>query len=123
MSFTTITVTHQFLNLDGSTASGVVAFRLTKRITNGTATYATEIPVHATLNPSGQLSQSLPANNDPATSPGDSAYMVTFLLNGTSGQMLSGDEYEIVVPYNAPGGTVDLGSLLPTQVGPTGPAV
>lgn len=119
MSFTQITVTHTFTNLDGSPASGVVAFRLSKRITNGTQSYASEVPVHATLNGSGVLSQVLPANNDPATVPNDSTYTVTFFLNGAGGATTSGETYEITVPYNASGGTVDLGTLLPAQVGPT----
>ena len=121
MSFTLIEVTHTFTNLDGTSASGVVAFRLSQRITNGSQSYTSEIPVHASLNSDGELSQQLPANNDPATVPQGSSYMVTLLLNGSSGQTLPGDTYEIVVPYNAAGGTVDLGSLLPSQVGPTGP--
>ena len=121
MSFTLIEVTHSFVNLDSTPASGVVAFRLSQRITNGSQSYASELPVHASLNSDGELSQQLPANNDPATVPQGSSYLVTLLLNGSSGQTLPGDTYEIVVPYNAPGGTVDLGTLLPSQVGPTGP--
>jgi hypothetical protein len=123
MGFTAITVTHgPILNLDGSYGSGTVAFRLSTRITNGVQTYTPVVPVHATVSPEGMLSQVLPANNDPATLPAGSFYIVTFFLNGSSGQTLSGDEYEITVPYNAPGGTVDLGTLLPGQVGPSGPS-
>jgi hypothetical protein len=117
MGFTSITVTHQFKNLDGTAASGVVIFKLSSRITNTGLSYSSEIPVHSTLDSSGNLSQVLPANNDPTTTPANSNYLVTFMLNGASGQMESGDEYSITVPYNAPGGTVDLGTLLPAQQG------
>jgi hypothetical protein len=117
MSATLITISHTFKNPDQTAASGVIGFRLSARMTNGSTTYADEVPVHATLNGSGVLSQVLPANNDPGTTPANSTYIVTFMLNGASGVSLSGDEYSIVVPYNAPGGTVDLGTLLPVQVG------
>lgn len=112
MAFTSITLTHQFLNPDGTPASGMVAFRLTERVTNGGVTYAPQVPVHATLDSNGHLSQALPANNDPATAPAGSAYVVTLMLNGRSGE-----ETEVVVPYNASGGTVDLGTLFPSQQG------
>ena len=117
MSVTLVTVSHVFKNPDGTAASGTVAFRLSARITNSDVTYAAEVPVHSTLDGTGHLSQVLPANNDPGTTPASSTYIVTFMLNGASGVSLSGDEYSIVVPYNAPGGTVDLGTLLPVQVG------
>jgi hypothetical protein len=101
MAATQITVTHTFLNPDGSAASGVIAFKLSARITNASASYAPQVPVHSTLNSMGQLSQVLPANNDPATTPANSFYTVTFFLNSAE---LSG-------------GVVDLGSLLPQQQG------
>lgn len=112
MAATLITVTHTFLNIDQTPASGVVVFKLSARMTNGTTTYPEQVPVHATLNGSGQLSAVLPANNDPATTPVDSTYLVTFVLNGSDG-----DQYSITVPYDAPDATIDLGALLPQQVG------
>lgn len=112
MAITMIRLTHAFKNPDGSAASGVIAFRLSARITNGTTTYAPQVPVHATLNATGDLSQVLPANNDPTTTPKGSSYLVTFMLNG-----YSGDEVNIVVPHTAPTGTIDLGALLPVQEG------
>jgi hypothetical protein len=112
MAATLITVTHQFTNPDQSPGSGIIAFRLSARITNGGQSYAPQVPIHASLDGSGLLSQLVPANNDPATNPTDSFYVVTFFLNGDSG-----DEQEITVPYNAPGGTIDLGILLPAQQG------
>ena len=117
MAATIVTVVHQFQNPDGTPASGVVAFRLSKRITNGGVTYAEAVPVHSTLNSSGHLSQALPANDDPGTTPAGSSYLVSFFLNGTGGTELSGDETSIVVPHDAPGGSIDLGALLPAQAG------
>lgn len=120
MSFTMITVTHgPIYNLDGSYASGEIVFRLTKRVTNGVQTYAQQVAAKAVLSATGTISISLPANNDPATVPADSQYVVAFLLNGANGQALPEDEYFVTVPYNAAGGTVDLGTLLPSQTGPS----
>jgi hypothetical protein len=113
MAVTPVTVTHTFLNPDGTPASGIVAFRLSGRMTNGTTSYASTVPIHATLDANGQLSQSVPANNDPATVPTGTNYTVTLFVNGESGDTYA----DVVVPYDAAGGTVDLGSLLPSQVG------
>ena len=112
MAFTLVKVTHRFLNPDNSPASGVVIFRLSARITNSGVTYAEQVPVHATLTATGDLSQTLPANNDPTTTPKNSSYLVTFLLNG-----YSGDEVNVVVPYTAKTHAINLGTLLPAQEG------
>ena len=116
MAATQITVTHTFKNPDGSPASGVIAFKLSQRISNGGVTYAEQVPIHATLNATGRLSQAMPANNDPTTTPIGSNYIVTFFLNSAG---LSGDSVAIIVPYNAQGGTVTLGTLLPKHLGAT----
>lgn len=107
-----VTVSHTFKNPDGSAASGTVIFRLSARITNGGVTYAEQVPVHSALTATGDLSQVLAANDDTATTPKNSTYLVTFLLNGKSG-----DEVEITVPHAAPTGKINLGTLLPTQQG------
>lgn len=114
--FTLVTVTHQFLNLDGSFASGKVVFKLSNRITNGGTSYASELPIEATLNAQGQLSVQLPANDDTATTPAGSYYLVTLMLNGAS-EASPAQPMMIVVPSTAVGGTVDLGTLLPAQEG------
>jgi hypothetical protein len=114
--FTGVTIVHQFLNLDQTPASGVVAFRLSARMTNASASYAPQVPVHSTLDGAGKLSQLLPANNDPGTLPGapnTTFYVVTFFVNGSA---LSGDEQEITIPYDQ-GSVIDLGALLPNQQG------
>lgn len=107
MSFTTATITHKFTNADGSAGSGAVTFTLNKRITQPGQTI---IPgeITATLNASGDLSQSLTSNVDATTVPQDSQWLVTFRLVGDS---VDGP-YSITVPSG--GGTIDLATLLPT---------
>lgn len=114
MAATMVTVVHRFTNIDGTAASGVVIFKLSERITNGGVTYDQAVSVHAQLNSTGELSQALPANNDPSTTPQGSNYTVTTIINGATG-----NEYAITVPYNAATGRVTLGTLLPKQEGST----
>lgn len=107
MSFSVATITHTFQNADGSSASGTVTFRLTKRMTNGTTTVLpTEIT--ATLSPTGTISQTLTSNVDSGTVPVDAQWICTIRV--VPAQI---EEYAIVVPTG--GGTVDLGTLLPNS--------
>jgi hypothetical protein len=110
VSFTTITVTHTFLNADGTGAAGNIVWTLQNRMTNGTTSIMPAQPLTSSLDSSGNLSQALPANNDPATTPIGTMWQVTISINGCSPE-----QYAVVVPYNAAAGTVDLGSLLPEQ--------
>ena len=112
MAFTLIKVHHLFKNPTGSPSSGVIAFRLSARMTNGGVTYAEQVPVHSTLSVTGKLTVTLPANDDTGTTPKGSTYLATFMLNG-----YSGDEVAITIPHTATTGTVDLGTLLPQQQG------
>lgn len=113
MSFTTATITHTFINADGTAASGSVKFTLTGLMTNGTTTIVPS-SLTANLNGSGVLSQTLTSNVDPGTVPSDPAtqWRVDLDLMGAEQQT-----YTITVPTG--GGTVDLGTLLPgnPQVG------
>jgi hypothetical protein len=111
-----ITVSHTFQNIDGTAASGTVVFRLSDRITNGGISYDPAVPMHSTLNSSGQLSVTLPANNDPGTTPANTYYEVALMLNGSASGGV-GDSVMVLLPYNAPGGTIDLGTLLPQTSG------
>jgi hypothetical protein len=105
VAFTQATITHTFFAADGSQASGAVTFELTKRITNGTSTYA---PGEVTSNlTSGALSQALTSNVDSGTVPQDSQWLVTIRLAGLGAD----GPYPITVPTG--GVTVDLGTLLP----------
>ena len=110
MAFTSITVTHTFLNADGTGAAGNVVWTLQNRMTNSTTSIMPAQPLTSTLNSSGALSQVLPANNDPATTPVGTMWQVTIAVNGCNPE-----QYAVIVPYNAVGGTVDLGTLLPEQ--------
>ena len=111
MSFSTLTVTHSFLNADGTYASGSITFTLTESITNGTTTYV-PASITANLSSTGGLSQALPANTDTGTIPTDSQWRVDINILGAKAQT-----FFIVVPTG--GGSADLYSLMPgsQQVG------
>lgn len=66
MSFSTATITHTFSNADQTPASGSIEFTLSDLMTNGTGTLV-PASITANLNSSGQLSQPLTSNVDPAT--------------------------------------------------------
>lgn len=107
MSFTVATITHLFVNADGTPASGAVEFALTKRMSQ---TGQTIVPgtLTANLNASGQLSQPLTANVDSGTIPQDAQWRATLRIIGDPQ-----DTFFITVPSG--GGTVDLFSLLPQE--------
>ena len=105
--FTTATITHTFLNPDGSAATGSVQFTLEGRMTNGT-TSVLPGSVSATLASNGSFSQQLTANNDTGTLPQNAQWRVDIRLTSDSLET-----YFITVPTG--GGTVDLGTLLPTN--------
>ena len=111
MSFSSASVVHSFLNADGTPASGVVEFTLTKRIANsGTSIVPNSIVCQ--LSSSGALVAVLTSNLDTATVPQDSQWRVDFRIQGPTIE----SDY-IVVPTG--GGSYDLGALLPgaQQVG------
>lgn len=108
MSFTQATITHTFLNPDGTPASGQIVFTLTKRMTNGTQSIVPGVTVTAALNASGQLSQTLYANDDTGTIPADSQWRAQIYVNNADD-----GPYFLTVPTG--GGTVDLGTLLPAN--------
>jgi hypothetical protein len=105
VSFTTVTITHSFLNADGTPGSGEVKFTLTQRMTNGSQSVL-PASVTASLNGTGNLSASLWSNSDTGTSPTGAQYRVDMLLQGASEE-----QFFITVPSGV--GTVDLGGLLP----------
>lgn len=107
MPFSSATITHTFMNADGTPASGSITFVLSGRMTNGTTTIV-PAEVTANLNGTGQLSQALTSNVDAGTSPQTTSWTMTMRILGASQEVFS-----IVVPTG--GGTVDLGSLLPQQ--------
>lgn len=104
---TTRTITHSFLNADGTTASGRVTFNLSSRITNGTTTVV-PVEVAAQLDASGAISVALVANDDAGTAPAGSTWRCTLRILGISEE----ESYAITVP-SAGSGAIDLGTLLP----------
>jgi len=127
MSYTQVKIVHQFLSIDGTYGTGTVAFRLSATMTNGGQTYTPEIPLEATIGPSGTLSCFLPANDDgnlvtsPSgalqTTPSGTYYVVSILLDDSNAVQISGDVFSIVVTSAAPlvdgVPTLDLGTLMP----------
>jgi hypothetical protein len=107
MAVTIITVTARYANPDGTAASGTVKFKLSKPFANASTIYHGQT-LAATLNGSGQISQSLAANDDAGTAPANTTYTVTEALVDTPER-----EYQISVPHAAPGGTIDLSALMP----------
>ena len=106
MAFSAASVTHTFLNADGTAASGVVECTLTKRIANSGTSIAPNSVTYA-LSSSGTLTAVLTSNVDAATVPTDSQWRVDIRILGTEIET----DY-IIVPTG--GGSVDLGSLLPS---------
>ena len=108
MSFTTITVTETFEpeQPGGTTSAGTVTFELSERIHDGSGNEIEPELITATL-VSGVLSVQLYANDDPATVPLGSHYLVEFFVTGMEGKQ----PISIVVPHAAPGGTCTLSSL------------
>lgn len=104
--FTTATITHTFKNPDGTPASGAITFQLTKRMSQS-GTTITPGEITATLDSSGDLSQSLTSNVDAGTIPQDSEWLCTFRIQGDAPD----GPYALTVPSG--GGTVDLYTLLP----------
>ena len=109
MAFTSRTITHTFLNADGTAASGTVAFTLSGRMTNGSTSYMPASKVTATIDGSGDISVSLPANDDTDTAPTGIMWQVTIDVAGAART----EQYFITVPSSG-SGDVDLGSLLPS---------
>lgn len=111
MAATEITVTGTFHNEDGTPASGTLQFQLSAAIANSDVVVS-PVPLTVTLNSAGSFSVPLAANDDTATTPAGTSYTVIERITSTSNR-----EYSIVVPSAAPGGTVDLSTLMPGTPG------
>jgi hypothetical protein len=115
MAFTSVTLTHTFVNANGTAASGSVRFMLNTRMTNGTTSIMPATEVTANLNGAGALSAVVAATDDTGTiSVGGAFWHVIIAIAGAKTE-----EYDISVPHSAPGGTADLMTLIPSsaQVG------
>lgn len=108
MSFTPILVTRQYTPQGSATpAAGTVRFTLSTTLdNNGTPIYPQ--PLIANLDNTGAIEITLYANNDIGTLPANSYYNVTENINGQKSR-----NYQVVIPYTATGGTVQLNSLPP----------
>lgn len=109
MAFTVVTLTGTFQNADGTPADGTVQFQLTQPMANGDVIIETT-PLAVILNASGGFSVPLRANDDTATLPVGTQYVVIERVTSTSNR-----EYAITIPHAAVGGTVDLSTLMPTS--------
>jgi hypothetical protein len=114
LAFTSVEISHQFSNADGTAASGTVEFTLSGRMTNGTQSIMKTAAVTVALDGTGSFTKALPANDDAGTVPVGVQWLVALRVAGADEET-----YEVTVPSAAPGHTVDLGSLLPSaqQVG------
>lgn len=111
MAFTPITVTRRYLNLDLSPATGGVTFIPQVPMINGDTVVAA--PIGGALDGEGDLNIEIAANNDPDTRPLDVAYLVREEIDHQRRR-----EYYVVIPYDAPGGTIDLSTLPIAEIPP-----
>lgn len=106
----TIIVTGTYINGDGTPSFGVVEFSTNVKLRSGTSTSVVQPGVQtAELDAAGHFSIVLPASNDPDWIPNPFTYTVTEKVS-TRGV---GVTYDVQIPFNAPGGTVDLSTLAP----------
>lgn len=107
--FTQITVTGTYRTPAGVAPNqGQVTFTLYTSLTDETNTQIPTDPIVVQLDSDGSFSQVLAATNDPTTRPIGIPYLVAENIDGATRR------YYVTVPYNAPGGTVDLAALAPT---------
>ena len=104
--FTAILVTQPYTYADGTPAAGQVDFLLTAPMRNSTT--GARVPAKPITAPlvAGALAVTLWANTDPTTIPVSAAYRVIERLAGQDAR-----RYTVVVPHDAPGGAVVLGTL------------
>lgn len=104
---TAITVTGTLKKPDGTNHSGQVMFVPTHAMYDASGNLVVPVaPIRATLS-SGAFSVSLYANDDPTTTPTGTGYYVYYMLTGVD----LAPPNTVVIPYNAPGGTVDIADL------------
>ena len=110
MAFTSITVTGSYKKADGTTAaSGNVTFLATNTMTDSSNNnIVAPTLVTGTLNGSGAISVTLTATDDTTTQPTGTTYEVTENID-EAGQ----NKYNIEVPYNSSGSTLDLADITP----------
>lgn len=110
MAFTKITVTGAYQDGLGDPLQGALTFTLTQAMTNSGVTIPPE-PVTVQL-ATGRFAVALAATDDAGTVPQGVVYGVTEAIIGGQPR-----DYFIVAPAAAPGGTVDISTLMPGPVG------
>jgi lysophospholipase L1-like esterase len=106
-----IVVTGTFLQGDGTPCIGSVTFSSNQEISNqNDHTFVSIGSRTAELDANGHFALPLPAGNDPDWSPVGWTYTVTVNVTNRS---VARTPYAVLVPFNAPGGTIDLTALAP----------
>lgn len=109
-----ITVTHKYTNPDGSPSKGTVTFQLSATgVASMDNTSVPSIKSIVVLDGTGAISINLPASNDPNWAQSGLSYSVLELIDGASPR-----KYNIVVPYDATDGKIDLPSCYQVTPGP-----
>lgn len=105
-----ITVTGTWLDPDSTPAAGEVSFVAGQTLSNQTdQVFVLTYDVTAVLDINGSISVDLPASNDPDWQPQGWTWTVSESIKGRPAIR----RYSVVIPYNAPGGTIDLTALSP----------
>ncbi len=108
--FTPITLTGHYTDAQGNALDGDLTFTLSGSISNNNVV---AVPLAYTVSlVAGAFSITLYANNDLDTVPQGTWYNVTEKVYGAAAEAQPRD-YSIMVPYNAPGGTIDMSQLVP----------
>src|SRR6185369_15475302 len=118
-SLAAITVTGSYVNSDGTPATGVIIFRNKYTLTSLSSGVFVQLDdIEVELDGTGSFSVAVPASNDPDWFPSPAVWNV---VERTTSRSYS-RTYNVLIPYNAPGGTVALASLSPV-VNPPSPTL
>lgn len=112
-----ITVTGTYLKLDGTPANGKVTFTPKTVLINTDADEIVyPVPFTVNLDGTGSFSVVLPATNDPDLTPIGWTYTVVEDINGSS----QSRTFDIQIPYDTPGFTIDMADIFPAVPGEVG---
>lgn len=115
VSITKITIGATFIKSDGSPCTGMVTFRPSTTAVVDEYIFPTK-PINAPLHPDGSFSVSLVATDDPDWDIPGATYEVIERINGVDPWRT----YNIQVPYDSPGGLLDLATVAPVDPPPVG---
>jgi hypothetical protein len=107
---TLITISGTYLKPDGTADAGVISFHVPGFVRhNASDDVLAPGLLTALLDTSGNVTLVVPATNDPAWTPVGWTYRVRVQLSGSRA------EFNAAIPYDSPGGALDLSDLLPAQ--------